>query len=73
MLKVAAKFIVASAARYLRNVSRRREQTAAYMSALQMGDRRPVEAEEKYIIQWMDWGFSPEMVALAYEDRKSVV
>ena len=56
-----------SAARYLRNVSRRREQTAAYMSALQMGDRRPVEAEEKYIIQWMDWGFSPEMVALAYE------
>ena len=38
-----------------------------YMAALHMGDRRPVEAEEKYIAQWMDWGFSPEMVALAYE------
>ena len=37
------------------------------MAALHMGDRRPVEAEEKYIAQWMDWGFSPEMVALAYE------
>ena len=37
------------------------------MAAMHMGDRRPVEAEEKYIAQWMDWGFSPEMVALAYE------
>lgn len=56
-----------SAARYLRTVARRREQTASYMAVLQMGDRRPVEAEERYIHQWMDWGFSPEMVALAYE------
>lgn len=56
-----------SAARYLRTVARRREQSVQYMAALHMGDRRPVEAEEKYIAQWMDWGFSPEMVALAYE------
>lgn len=56
-----------AAARYLRTMARRREQSAQYMAALHMGDRRPVEAEEKYIAQWMDWGFSPEMVALAYE------
>lgn len=56
-----------SAARYLRTIARRREQSGQYMAALHMGDRRPVEAEEKYIAQWMDWGFSPEMVALAYE------
>ena len=56
-----------SAARFLRSVSQRRERTGEYMAALQMGDRRPVEAEEKYIGQWMDWGFSPEMVAIAYE------
>ena len=56
-----------SAARYLRTVARRREQSVQYMAAMHMGDRRPVEAEEKYIAQWMDWGFSPEMVALAYE------
>lgn len=53
-----------SAARYLRTVARRREQSVQYMAAMHMGDRRPVEAEEKYIAQWMDWGFSPEMVAL---------
>ena len=56
-----------SAARYLRTVARRREQSVQYMAAMHMGDRRSVEAEEKYIAQWMDWGFSPEMVALAYE------
>ena len=56
-----------SAARYLRTVARRREQSVQYMAAMHIGDRRPVEAEEKYIAQWMDWGFSPEMVALAYE------
>ena len=56
-----------SAARFLRSVSQRRERAGEYMAALQMGDRRPVEAEEKYIGQWMDWGFSPEMVSIAYE------
>ena len=40
-----------SAARFLRSVSQRRERTGEYMAALQMGD----------------WGFSPEMVAIAYE------
>lgn len=56
-----------AAARYLRTATRKREETAQYMAAMQMGDRRPVPSEEKYILQWMEWGFSPEMVALAYE------
>lgn len=56
-----------AAARYLRTVSLRREKMGEYMAALQLGDRRPVKEEERYIGQWMDWGFSPEMVALAYE------
>lgn len=56
-----------SAARYLRTVSVRREKMADYMAALRLGDRRPVKEEERYISQWMDWGFSPEMVSVAYE------
>ena len=34
---------------------------------LGLGDRRPVESEERYITDWMDKGFPPETVALAYD------
>ena len=56
-----------SAARYLRTYSQRQEQMVQYMRALQMGDRRPVDSEERYIRSWMEWGFPVETVALAYD------
>ena len=37
------------------------------MQVLRLGDRRPIPAEEKYITGWMNMGFPPETVAIAYE------
>ena len=56
-----------SAAAYLRTWSRRRQKMGAYMQALHLPDRPPVEAESRYIADWMDMGFPPETVAMAYE------
>ena len=56
-----------SASHYLRTWSRRRQKMGAYMKALQLPDRPPVEAESRYIADWMDMGFPPETVAMAYE------
>ena len=54
-------------AAYLRTWSRRRQKMGAYMQALHLPERPPVEAESRYIADWMDMGFPPETVAMAYE------
>ena len=54
-----------SASRYLRDWNVRRSAMSRYMQVLGLGDRRPVESEERYITDWMDKGFPPETVALA--------
>lgn len=56
-----------SASRYLRDWNVRRSAMSRYMQVLELGDRRPVESEERYITDWMDKGFPPETVALAYD------
>ena len=56
-----------SAARYLKDYARRIEGVGAYMRVLQLGERPPVESEQRYILDWMEKGFSPETVALAYD------
>ena len=56
-----------SASRYLRDWNARRSAMSRYMQVLGLGDRRPVESEERYITDWMDKGFPPETVALAYD------
>ena len=56
-----------SAGAYLRTCARRDEEMSAYMAALQLGNRRPVESEERYIRSWMDKGFTAEAVAIAYD------
>ena len=38
-----------------------------YMKALRLGDRQPVNSEEKYLIAWQEWGMDPDAVALAYD------
>lgn len=55
------------ASRYLRDWNVRRSAMSRYMQVLGLGDRRPVESEERYITDWMDKGFPPETVALAYD------
>ena len=56
-----------SAARYLKDYARKIEGVGAYMRVLQLGDRPPVESEQRYILDWMEKGFPPEIVALAYD------
>ena len=56
-----------SASRYLRDWNVRRSAMSRYMQVLGLGDRRPVESEERYITDWMDKGFPPEPVELAYD------
>ena len=57
----------AAAAEYLRDYARRQGALPAFMRALQLGDRSPSAGEEKYLLQWLEWGFSPEAAALAYD------
>jgi len=57
----------AAAAEYLREYARRQEILPRYMRVLQLGDRPPAASEEKYLLQWQEWGFSSEAVALAYD------
>ena len=56
-----------SASQYLRDWNVRRSAMSRYMQVLGLGARRPVESEERYIADWMDKGFPPETVALAYD------
>lgn len=56
-----------SASQYLRDWNVRRSAMSRYMQVLGLGDRRPVESEERYIADWMDKGLPPETVALAYD------
>ena len=56
-----------AAAVYLNKWAQRQDKCPAYMRSLRLPDRPPVEAERRYIDQWMDMGFPPETVALAYE------
>ena len=56
-----------SAGRYLKDYARKQEKTAAYMQVLQLHGRPPVESEQRYILDWIDMGFPPETVTLAYD------
>ena len=55
------------AAAYLKTCDQREEELGQYMLALNLGRRAPVASEEKYIRMWMDQGFTPDAIALAYD------
>jgi DnaD/phage-associated family protein len=38
-----------------------------YLEVLGISGRKPVSSEEKYLIKWMEAGYSPELVSLAYD------
>ncbi len=56
-----------SADRYLRTLAQKQEKASAYMHALNIHDRPPVDSEMHYLQQWWEQGFTPETVALAYD------
>ena len=60
-------FSAEAADAYLRSERERRSKYGAYMEVLHLGARAPVSSEEKYLGAWLDWGFPPETVALAYD------
>lgn len=60
-------FTPEAAARYMTEERDRLSGMHEYMRVLQLGDRLPVESEEKYLREWIDMGFTPEAVALAYD------
>ena len=52
---------------YLRKRQARREQYPAYQAVLQITARPLSASEEKYIAKWIEMGFPPETVAIAYD------
>ena len=60
-------FTQESAAAYIRKVQAGREKLPRLMKLLGLGDRAPSPSEERYLLSWIDMGFGPEAVALAYD------
>jgi len=60
-------FTYAAADAYVRSARERRGRYGAYLAALGIAGRAPVSSEEKYLDNWIDWGFPPETVALAHD------
>lgn len=52
---------------YTNAYNRRQGEMPRYMAVLQLGDRSPSPSEGQYITSWMEQGFSPEAVAIAYD------
>lgn len=57
----------AGADRYLKDYRLKDERTYSYARVLQIHDRPLVEAERRTVFGWIEKGFPPETVALAYE------
>ena len=55
------------AARYLKDYAQKTQAMGDYLKVLQIAGRSAVAGEMKYIRDWMDKGFPPETVAMAYE------
>lgn len=52
---------------YLRKRQMLRKQYPAYQRALQIAERRLSPSEQRYVEQWVEMGFPPETVAIAYD------
>ena len=57
----------AAAVEHLNRCAQRQGALPEFMRALQLGDRPPSAGEERCLLQWLEWGFSPEAAALAYD------
>lgn len=60
-------FTQESAAAHIRRGQASREKLPRLMKLLGLGDRAPSPSEERYLLGWIDMGFGPEAVALAYD------
>lgn len=55
------------AASYMQLQLERQSQVGQVRRTLQLTDRRLTAGEEKYILQWIDWGFGLQEIGRAYE------
>ncbi len=55
------------AVEYLKEYARKQTMLPSMMAALRLGGREPVARELEFLERWMEWGFSDEAVAQAYE------
>ena len=55
------------AAAYMQMQLDRQSKVGQVRKTLQLGDRKLTPGEEKLVLQWLDWGFGPEEIAMAYE------
>ena len=56
-----------SAERYIRLARERRSQEGDIKASLKIVDRDFTDTERRYVEQWLNWGFSPDAIALAYD------
>lgn len=56
-----------AASAHIRRQAEARRQLPRMMRLLGLGDRKPAPSEEKYLTAWIDMGFQPEAVELAYD------
>lgn len=52
---------------YLKKLTYYRSQEGTILAAMDIRGRKAIPTERKFINQWLEWGFSPETVAIAYE------
>jgi DnaD/phage-associated family protein len=57
----------AEAVEHLKRYAARREGLPQLMRALRLPEREPAPSEEKYLTAWLEMGFGPEAVAIAYD------
>lgn len=55
------------AAAYMQMQLDRQSKAGQLQQVLQLTDRKLTAAEERYVLQWIDWGFGPNEVEKAYE------
>ena len=56
-----------AAEEYLRRMEKMQRREEQVLPLLGIFGRSPVESERKYLTAWFDWGFSDEVISLAYE------
>ena len=56
-----------SAEQYIRTARERRSQEGAIKAAMKIDNRDFTDTERRYVVQWLDWGFGADAIAVAYD------
>ncbi|MBO4915247.1 MAG: DnaD domain protein [Oscillospiraceae bacterium] len=60
-------FSIDAADEFIKKERKKRGRFTEYMDALQLGGRQPSPGEERYIGSWIEMGFQPDAIAIAYD------